>query len=236
MNVQRSTSRSSPLGAPATVQTAANPAPAGLVPRPVAFVPYKQPIGGRTIARYTPPKPSDATIIRATNRHVKMMVALQKRFSDCLGFLPEAALAWYAENHAAAIAKENGEPCGYILGRDAYAYQPLMRPITQAAVFLDAQRRHHGLKLVEAVCHKATLAGQHVVQASCAADLDAVDFWLEAGFSPIFHHKLENKRKRDIIVFRRLLVPHCPSWFWAPPPRSGYRAKKTPPPATPPNQ
>lgn len=235
MVVSTASPRPLPHGAPSPAQTAANPDTPALARPGCSFVPCRDADHRVSVARYTPPRPSDADVIRGTTDHVKMMVHLQKRFSDHLGFLPEKALAWYAAENHVGIAKENGTGVGYILGRPAFAYQPLMRPITQAAVFLDAQRRHHGLKLVEAVCHKAATAGQHVVQASCAADLDACDFWMEAGFIPVFLHKLENRRQRDIVIFRRLLTPHCPDWFWTPPPRAGYLAKRTTPPNTPPH-
>lgn len=239
MRVIQTSQRSSPPGAPtgpnggesdaaAGARTTRRPCsiqPASTLPQP-AYVPLRNPDGSQKIARYVPPKQSDASLIRGTDAHKIVVMELQRKFSNQLGFLPSAAIDWYLEQGLVGIARENAEPCGYVLGRPAFQHQPLMRPITQAAVFMDAQRRHHGLALVNRVCAKAAEAGQLVVQCSCAADIDAVDFWTQAGFVPIHTHKLDNARGREIFVFRRLLVPQCPDWFWTPPPRSGYRARK----------
>lgn len=225
MRIIQTAQRPLPPGAP-LAQTVANPDAAPLAPGRCSFIPAAPRDCTRPTVRYVPPTQSNAAVVRGIPTHVSAIVHLQKKFSNQLGFLPTKALEWYLENQHVGVAKENGEPVGYVLGRPAFKYQPLMRPITQAAVFLDAQRRHHGLALVNAVCEKAANAGQIVVQASCAADIDAVDFWHDAGFYPIGHHQLENARGREVIVFRRLLVPQCPDWFWTPPPRSGHRARR----------
>lgn len=154
------------------------------------------------------------------------MVDLQKKFSNQLGFLPSKALDFYIESKNVGIALENDAPCGYVLGRPAFRYNPLMRPITQAAVYMDAQRRHHGLALVEGVCRRAHAAKQLVVQASCAADIEAIDFWLTANFMPIGTHTLDNRRKREIIVFRRCLTTSVPVWFWNKPLHHGHKGRK----------
>lgn len=229
MRVIQTTHRPASPGAP-KAQTVTHSAAPELVPRVCAFVPDTTPGHAKKPVLYVPPKASDAHVTIAKPHHKKEVMELQRKFSNELGFLPSKAIDWYLEQSLVAVAAENGEPCGYLLGRERFAYQPLMRPITQAAVFMDAQRRHHGLALVNALCNRAVREGQHVVQCSCANDIDAVDFWLTAGFLPVGSHKLDNKRKRDIIVFRRLLVPHCPKWFWDPPHRAGHNARLVTPP------
>lgn len=171
-------------------------------------------------------QPAATSIILAKPTHKKVVFELQRKFSNQLGFLPSKALDFYIESRNTGIAIENGEPCGYVLGRPAFRYNPLMRPITQAAVFMDAQRRHHGLALIEAICRRAHAAKQLVVQASCAIDIEAVDFWMAAGFMPIGQHKLDNKRKREILVLRRALTMNVPAWFHTMPLHHGHKGRK----------
>lgn len=171
-------------------------------------------------------EPAATTIIVAKPAHKKMVFELQRKFSNQLGFLPSKALDFYIESKNTGIAIENGEPCGYVLGRPAFRYNPLLRPITQAAVFMDAQRRHHGLALVEAICRRAHAANQLAVQASCAIDIEAIDFWLAAGFMPIGQHELDNRRKRNILVLRRCLTHAVPVWFHTMPLHHGHKGRK----------
>lgn len=173
-----------------------------------------------------PPAPPASRLIVGRPVHKRMVMDLQKKFSNQLGFLPGVAIDFYLENQLTGIAVENGVPCGYVLGRASFRYNRLMRPITQAAVFMDAQRRQHGLSLVEAVCRHAVAAGQQAVQARCAADIDAVEFWAAAGFVEIGRDVVDNARGREIVTFRRLLVTTLPDWFLTPPPYAGHKAKK----------
>lgn len=186
--------------------------------------------GGRAFspADLTPiplPPAAPDRLIQGKPSHLKMVIDLQKKFSNQLGFLPKVAIEQYLEKGLTGIAIENGEPCGYVLGRPSFRYQRQLRPITQAAVYMDAQRRHHGLALVDAVCRRALADGQLAVQASCAADIEAVEFWMTAGFLPIHDRELPNARGRQIIVFRRLITPTLPDWFFTPPPYAGHKAR-----------
>lgn len=167
-------------------------------------------------------------IIQATPADLAFVLALQKKHSGSLGFLPTAALSWYIENKRVTLARENTEHAGYLLGRSHFRWQPLMRPITQAAVCMDAQRRKLGLRLVDQVVEQATLAGQYAVQAMCAADLDSVEFWKAAGFREIGRYSPDNKRNRAMICFRRPLTQASPAWFNVMPPLAGWKGKRLP--------
>ena len=85
------------------------------------------------------------------------------------------------------IAEENDDAAGYILSRPKLRWQPAMRSITQAAVAMDAQRRHHGLALLARIEQESRSAGLLAIQACCAVGLDSNDFWRAAGFLPIVH-------------------------------------------------
>lgn len=180
-----------------------------------------------------PPRGSSAAvsfcrrIIIARPQHLKFLASLQAKFSNHLGYLPTAALNWYIKNNRVGIGTENGEPAGYVLGRTHYRYQPLMRPITQACVAMDAQRRQIGMQLVRRVIQQAHDAGQLAVQAVCAADLDANDFWLAMNFAAITVLPAMNARERKLIVWRHALRDTMPTWFYAAPHTAGTRARRT---------
>lgn len=165
-------------------------------------------------------------LIIAQPRHLKFLADLQKKFSNQLGFLPTAALQWYVEQKRVGIAFENGDPAGYVLGRTHFRYQPLMRPITQAAVYMDAQRRQHGLALVNRVCEQAAAAGQRAVQAACAEDLESNAFWRALDFQVIDLQQPDNARGRKIVIWRKPLTDEPPVWFYDPPKCSGQRPRR----------
>lgn len=164
-------------------------------------------------------------IRRARPQDAKFLSHLQKTFSNELGFLPTAALQWYIEQQRVGVVLENGDPAGYVLGRPAYKYQPDMRPITQTAVAMDAQRRHLGLALIARVCQHAVDARQLAVQAICAGDLIANEFWYSAGFESVALLTPGNARRRTLIVWRKQLTHVRPTWFTEPPPTAGVRTR-----------
>lgn len=154
------------------------------------------------------------------------LIDLQKKNSAALGYLPAMALKWYADHRMVLLAKENEEPAGYILGRPSLRFNRAICPIYQAAVAFDAQRRHHGLALLERLEAIARGRGQLALQANCASDLEANEFWAAAGFRPIVCMTPDNARGRDLICWRKPLTKLIPSWFIEPPARAGGRNLK----------
>lgn len=168
------------------------------------------------------------TEIRIATNHDHLYIdALAKKFSNAVGFIPNAALEKYIELGGVQIGLENGEPAGYILSRGYLRWCIAMRPITQAAVQFDAQRRHVGLELVARAEAHAREAGQIAIQACCREGLAANDFWKAAGFREICQLNPRAARKKQIIVWRKPLSNHIPPWFVLPPPVHGYRARKS---------
>lgn len=155
---------------------------------------------------------------------LKFVDALQKRFSNQVGFLPRPAITQYLDAGQVRIIAENGSPAGYILGRPSLAWQPLLRPIFQACIAMDAQRRHLGLMLLKQIEAETIASGQIGIQANCAADIEANEFWKAAGFSLICHLNPSNARGRDIVCWRKPLIRKIPLWFALPPARAGHRA------------
>lgn len=133
-------------------------------------------------------------------------VALAKRFTDEVGFLSVEALAHYAALGTVWRARENGEPAGFLVATSSVKTTPRLAQIFQAAVQMDAQRRHHGLALVERACLEARGHFAHAIQCWCAADLEANDFWLAAGFTNCGTRPGGSRRARRHILWRKPLL------------------------------
>ena len=163
----------------------------------------------------------------ATTQDVKFLEHLQRVYPNAIGFLPRMALDHYTAAGCAKIAIENGDPAGFILGSKRLRWQPLLRPIYQAAVAMDATRRHHGLALLAEIEAEARAAGQLGLQANCAAELEANEFWRAAGFIAIACLTPPNARKRDVICWRKPLATRVPLWFSQLPQRAGRHAGRS---------
>lgn len=141
----------------------------------------------------------------ATPADLPFVQALQRRFSNQLGFLPNAALAWYLDNGRCSLVFDNGDPAGYVLGRPRLRPQPWVQPLTQTAVSFDAQRRTLGSALIDAAAADATANGRTILQAWCRTDIPANAFWLAAGFEPVALRKPETARAMPLLLWRRCL-------------------------------
>lgn len=166
-------------------------------------------------------------IRRATPADQHFIEHLARVHTNALGFIPRVGLEAYIERGHVELATENGQPAGYLLGRPSFRWQPLMCPITQAAICYDAQRRHHGLSLVDERAAAALSRRQLALQAICREGLDANTFWKEAGFEEIGRLHPWTARNRDLIVWRKLLTHTRPAWFDFMPPVAGHKARRT---------
>ena len=104
---------------------------------------------------------------------------LAHKNSEALSFIPRPMLERYAEAGQVMLAKENGEPCGFLIHGNGARWCR----IYQACIQYDARYREHGLSLVRALIEKATRQGFEAISLWCASDLDSNKFWQEAGFS-----------------------------------------------------
>jgi N-acetylglutamate synthase-like GNAT family acetyltransferase len=170
------------------------------------------------------PLPESDQIRQATLADLKFIDHLQRKFANCVGFLPKVAIETLTEQGHVKLAIQNGEGAGYILSRRRLKWQPHMRSITQACVAMDAQRRHHGLALLSVVEAEARAEGLSALQACCAVSLDSNNFWRAAGFIPIVHMRPANVRGREIICWRKPLIDRLPAWFAMPPKHAGHHA------------
>jgi hypothetical protein len=170
---------------------------------------------------------STRTLRIATPADHSFVRNLQRMHSAAIGFIPDAATQVYLERERVLLALENGEPAGMILTNAKLSWCIAMRPIFQAAIQFDAQRRHHGLALVAQAEADALAAGQVAVQACCREGLEANEFWRIAGYSEICRLDPRSARDRSVICWRKPLVPgFVPPWFNVPPMRAGYRARR----------
>lgn len=172
------------------------------------------------------PSVESACIRTATANDLAFIDHLQKKFANCVGFLPKVAIENIVEQGSIRLAMENDDPAGYILSRPNLKWQPLMRSITQACVAMDAQRRHHGLALLKQLERESRDKGLVAIQACCAVGLDSNSFWHAAGFRPVVHMTPENVRGREIICWRKPLTTVVPKWFTEMPRRAGYTARR----------
>lgn len=171
----------------------------------------------------TPVAPAQR-LSRASISDLRFIDSLQRKFARSLGFLPTAALEVNLEAGNVHLAMENEDPAGYLLVRPVLSWQPLLASIVQAAVCMDAQRRHHGLALLLKIEEDARARGQIGLQANCAIGVEANEFWQAAGFKPIAHLTPATKSQREIICWRKPLTRKLPAWFTCLPAKAGGRS------------
>ena len=195
------------------------------------FAPEHRYVGrGRAIRDDRPENvcgPQPTLVRTATLADLRFIDDLQKKLANCVGFLPKVAIENLTTAGHMRLAMENDDPAGYILSRPHLKWRPEMRSITQACVAMDAQRRHHGLALLQQIEAEARSAGLLAIQACCAVGLDSNDFWRAAGFLPIVHLTPANVRGREIICWRKPLTSVVPIWFAHAPKYAGYTGAKT---------
>jgi hypothetical protein len=169
----------------------------------------------------------DSRILTARPAHLRFVRHLARLHANAVGFIPAAGLEKYLERGDVTLCLQNDDPAGYLLGRPAFRWQPLMTPITQAAVCFDAQRRHLGLALVDQLAAASQQRGQLALQAICRQGLDANAFWLAAGFEDVGHLHPWTARKKELIVWRKQLTHTRPLWFDFLPTHAGHKARRT---------
>ncbi|QOV90906.1 GNAT family N-acetyltransferase [Humisphaera borealis] len=128
------------------------------------------------------------TILPATLGDLPYIVALAKRETDTIGFLPRAAYAEYITASPARkgvlLARLNGDPCGFMVWRIAAdnTPAPASAKIIQTCIQYDARRRSRGVALVGELLYRVGLLGVERVSLWCADDLEANAFWESCGF------------------------------------------------------
>lgn len=115
------------------------------------------------------------------------VVDLQNKNRISVGFLPTVAIREYFDRSQIWVARENGDPCGYLLFGSHRHVRPVYdmgtMKIIQACVQYDARRVAHATRLVQALELKAVQDGYERIALWCAEDLEANVFWRSMGFS-----------------------------------------------------
>lgn len=154
---------------------------------------------------------------------LKFVKMLQARYSNQLGFLPAQAIEEYLCDERIRLVKENDQDAGYLLARHHLRQAPWCRPIIQAAICFDAQRRHLGLALIRDLEINARRDNLLGLQAWVAMDIDAVGFFSAAGFSLVCTRNPKNARGRLLGLFRKHWARVMPQNFLVAPLVAGYR-------------
>jgi hypothetical protein len=128
--------------------------------------------------------------------------SLMKQHTEQVGFLPDAALRWYADHGCVWAGTINNDPVGYLVAKPLKS-APNVHAILQACIQMDARRMHSGLALVAHVCSLAQESGRDIVQCWCRDDIEANHFWKAAGFVEIMRKPGGERRGREVILYRR---------------------------------
>jgi len=142
----------------------------------------------------------------ATTRDLPFLLSLARKYSNEIGFIPATAVEKYIENGWVQMATENDADAGYVLARPPSRREPHIARIIQTAVSFDAQRRAHGMELVERVAQTAVVAGATILQACVRRDIEANAFFLAAGFTAVAMRSAPTARAQAHVIWRRPLV------------------------------
>ncbi len=114
----------------------------------------------------------------------KFVVSLQDSNRKSVGFLPYMAIREYFDHGHVWVARENNEPCGYLLfGGNSRKRLVGQRSdfgtmkIIQACIQYDARRVEHATELVRRLETRASAEGYERIGLWCAEDLEANAFW-----------------------------------------------------------
>jgi ribosomal protein S18 acetylase RimI-like enzyme len=134
--------------------------------------------------------PQKPHIHLASPADLPFVLSLARRETETIGFLPGAAVREYQARGGILVARENGEPCGFLVWRlshgrrRTHAALPTGRhlKVIQACVHYDVRRIGHGFALVARLERIARRRSAEFVSLFCADDLMANAFWKSCGF------------------------------------------------------
>lgn len=134
---------------------------------------------------------------------LRFILGEMAKATNALGFIPRAGVERHAKRKRAAIVERNDDRLGYAIF--SLSRQRPTVTINQCYVRADARLIEHGRALVSALREKWP---HRRLQCSCAADLAAVIFWSQLGFTRAGVRTRANARGRAIIEFKLpALVP-----------------------------
>ena len=134
------------------------------------------------------------------------IIELMKTEREALGFIPSTSIRSYWMKHGYYVLQVDlhGRRRGYILHGPPRPGRQLK--IYQACIDYDYRLRGFGYSAVRTVQQRAIHAGATAITLRCAADLNANEFWMQCGFTPIRTEPGGTKRKRLIVTYRQTLT------------------------------
>lgn len=118
------------------------------------------------------------SISTANLRHLPYIVDLAKKNADALGFLTREATAVYIDRRNVTLARENGDPCGFLL--TSRRNKSEVR-IFQACVQYDARGLTHGINMLSSLISEAAANGTYQISLHCRDGLQSNAFWKACG-------------------------------------------------------
>lgn len=130
------------------------------------------------------------------------MIALMKRESNSLGFIPKSSLQryWLRRDLWVPIHVSGVGLRGYLLHGPPRPARPLR--IHQAVVDADHRLRYHATRAVRRLVDLANREGASALQLRCRDDLAACRFWEAVGFELLAEEPGGTARGRTIRIYR----------------------------------
>lgn len=122
--------------------------------------------------------------------------SLQRKNADDLAFYPLATLEKALQSGHVSLARQNGEPCGYLWFGAVRGGYPIT--IYQACIDYDARRREHGWSLVRDLMALGVAGGATAIRLKCASSAESNEFWKLIGFKCVNVSRGGRKRGRDL--------------------------------------
>lgn len=145
-----------------------------------------------------------------TPGHLAYVIALARRYTPALGFLPRPRLEQYARQGRLWLATEAGDPCGYLVLGNGW---PVLN-LYQVCIQEDAQRRTHGSALLARALRYAQAQGYAALGCWCAEDLEANQFWHANGFQRAGMRRRPNRRQRAHVRWVRAVPVPLQTRLW----------------------
>jgi ribosomal protein S18 acetylase RimI-like enzyme len=141
---------------------------------------------------------------------VSYVVDLARKHTDALGFIPRPRLEQYHAAGQIHIARENGDPCGYLVVGSGW---PNLK-IYQACIQYDVQRREHGWNLVNRLERQAARMGYEAISLWCGDDLAANEFWKACAFVQVGQKAGGERRGRKLNLWVKRLCNPLEQRLW----------------------
>ena len=135
---------------------------------------------------------------------------LMRKNTDALGFIPETAIQRRFVPAGNYVIQHNrhGKAIGYLVHGPVDAFRILH--VHQTCIELDRRNRGFGQAAVKTLIERATRHQARRILLKCAADLEAIPFWISTGFLPTHVATGGRRRQRKLVYFELDLTNATP--------------------------